>query len=68
MRLVLFFIGFFCFVTGCTYFILYLNLLTMGYSIFEFINQIILGYPGIMLFIGLFLLIITIIIRKEERR
>ena len=60
MRLVFFFIGLFMWITGCTYFILYLNLLTMGYSLIDFLKHIILGYPGIILIFGLILMIITI--------
>lgn len=60
MRLVFFFVGLFLWITGCTYFILYLNLLTMGYSIIDFFKHIIFGYPGLMLSLGLVLIFITI--------
>jgi len=60
IRLVFFFIGVFLFVSGCTYFILYLNLLTFGYSILDFIKFILFGYPGILLISGLILIVISI--------
>lgn len=60
MRLVFFFIGLLMWITGCTYFILYLNLLTMGYSLTDFLKHIFLGYPGIILFFGLIIMVITI--------
>lgn len=60
MRLVFFFIGLFLWITGCTYFILYLNLLTMGYSILDFLKHIIFGYPGLLLCLGFILIFITI--------
>lgn len=68
MRLVFLILGFLFFVTGCTFFILYLNLLPMGYTITDFFNHIILGFPGVMFFLGLFLMIITIWVRRGEKR
>lgn len=67
MRLVFFFVGLIFWILGSTYFILYLNLLTIGYSFFDFLKYVILGYPGIILIIGLCLLIITIIFRGGEK-
>lgn len=60
MRLVFFFVGLFLWIMGCTYFILYLNLLTMGYSIIDFLKYIIFGYPGVILGLGFVLIFITI--------
>lgn len=60
MRLVFFFVGLFLWITGCTYFILYLNLLTMGYSIIDFFKYILLGCPGMLLSLGFVLMFITI--------
>lgn len=66
MRLVFFFIGLFLTIMGCSYFILYLNLLTMGYSIIDFLKYIALGYPGLILCLGLILIIITIFKRGKS--
>jgi len=68
MRLVFFFIGLVLWITGCTYFILYLNLLTMGYSLLDFLKYIILGYPGVLSISGLSLIIITIFKRRMIKK
>lgn len=65
MRLVFFFVGLFLWITGCTYFILYLNLLTMGYTIIDFLRYVILGYPGLILSVGFILIFVTIFKKRR---
>ena len=66
MRLFFFFIGFILLVIGCTHLILYLNLLTIGYTWNDFLKFIILNYPGMCLMLGL--ICITTTIFKEKRK
>jgi len=66
VRMFFFFIGFFCLVFGFTDLILYLNLLTMGYTWIDFIRFVMFGYPGILIILGFILITITIF--KEKRK
>ncbi len=64
IRLVLFLCGFIFLVVGFTNFVLYLNLLTMGYTFLDFLKFIVLGYPGLFIVLGF--IFITVTIFKEK--
>lgn len=67
IRLFFFFVGFCFLVVGATDFILYLNLFTMGYSLKEFVRFVLLGYPGILLSLGLVFVLLAIFKRKKGK-
>lgn len=66
LRVFFFFVGFSLLVIGFTYFILYLNLFTFGYSLLDYINFIFGKYQTYLYFIGLIIVFSTIFIRKKE--
>ena len=59
-RIICFFIGILFIVTGFVNLILYLNLLSIGYSFFEYVNFIIRRIEVLSLFIGMFMIFISI--------
>ena len=66
-RIICFFMGILFTVTGFVNLILYLNLLSIGYSFFEYVNFIIRRIEVLSLFIGMFMLFISIFYgRKDE--
>ncbi len=66
IRLFFFLIGFCLLVVGFTDLVLYLNLLTMGYTFLEFLKFVLVGYPGILISLGFVLVLLTIFKRKRE--
>lgn len=66
MKVFFFFIGFLFLVIGFSYGILYLNLLTFGYSIIEYFEFLMGKTSTYFLFVGL--IIISIIIFGERKR
>ena len=65
-RIIIFFLGILFIVTGFISIILYLNLLTFGYSFLEYVNFIIRKFECLSLFIGLIIIWISIPRRKNE--
>ncbi len=62
-RIILFLIGFVFMIIGFSYFIVYINLLSFGYNIIEYLNYCFTRYECWLLIIGLFIISI-IILRK----
>ena len=65
-RIICFFMGILFTVTGFVNIILYLNLLSIGYSFFEYVNFIIRRIEVLSLFIGMFMLFISIFYRRKD--
>ena len=65
-RIIIFLLGILFMVTGMISIILYLNLLSFGYSFLEYVNFIIRKLECISLFIGLIIVWISIPRRKYE--
>lgn len=64
----------FLFITGIlltslslTAIILYLNLLNMGYSFMEYVNFISIRFECLLMFLGIALIIISLLKRKEKK-
>jgi len=66
LRIIIFLLGILFIVTGMISIILYLNLLSFGYSFLEYVNFIIRKFECISLFIGLIIIWISITRRKHE--
>ena len=66
LRISLFIIGYILSTIGLFFIILYLNLLNMGYSFFEFVYFIIRSVYCDLFFIGLFLLYLSM--RKGKKK
>ena len=60
-RFLLFLIGFGFTIIGFSYVILYLNLLTIGYNFFEYVNFIIRRLECLILVLGIILMLISIL-------
>ena len=60
-RFLLFLIGFGFTIIGFSYVILYLNLLTIGYNFFEYVNFIIRRLECLILILGIILMLISIL-------
>ena len=65
-RIICFFMGILFTVTGFVNLVLYLNLLSIGYSFFEYVNFIIRRIEVLSLFIGMFMLFISIFYRRKN--
>ena len=65
-RIILFLIGFVFMIIGFSYFIIYINLLSFGYNIYEYINYCLTRYECWLLIIGLIITSI-IILRKGKK-
>jgi len=52
--------GFIFLVSGFTYFILYLNLFTFGYSLVEYLEFMLLKRSTILFFVGLIMILILL--------
>ena len=65
-RIICFFMGILFTVTGFVNLILYLNLLSIGYSFLEYVNFIIRRIEVLGLFIGMFMLFISIFYRRKK--
>ena len=68
IRFLIFLIGFGLTVLGSTYIILYLNLLTIGYNFFEYVNFIIRRLECLIFILGIILIILSIFLKggKDE--
>ena len=60
IRFILFLIGFGLTTIGCIYIICYLNLLSIGYNFFEYVNFIIRRVECLNTFIGIIIIILSI--------
>lgn len=67
VRIFLFLIGFGFTVIGSVYIICYMNLLTIGYNIFEYVNFISKQLECLYFVIGIVLMFLTIFIPKGEK-
>lgn len=66
-RMFFFFLSFLFMCYGTTYFIIYLNFFTFGYSLIDIINFFIKRKEFYILIIGLLGIMTTIFIKKEEK-
>lgn len=66
LRVFFFFVGFWFLIIGFTYLILYLNLLTFGYHLSDYIRFVFSKYQTFLFFVGLLMIIMTIYVRKKE--
>lgn len=66
-RFLLFTLGILLSSYGLTFIIIYLNLLSMGYTFLEYVNFIIRKGECILLLFGIFLIIISMFKRKEKK-
>ncbi len=66
IRLVFYLFGFFFLTTGLAYTILFLNLLTMGYSFDLFVQSVLFAYPGFCIVLGFVMIFLTIFYRKRR--
>lgn len=65
-RIVFFLIGFIFMVIGFSYFIIYINLLSFGYSLSEYLAYCISRYECQLLIIG-FIIVLLTLIRKGKK-
>lgn len=65
-RIMFFLLGMIFTIIGIVSLILYLNLLSIGYSFFEYVNFIIRRFEFISLFIGLIIILISIYYRRAK--
>ncbi len=65
-RIVFFLIGFIFMIIGFSYFIIYINLLSFGYTISEYLSYCITRYECWLLLIGI-IIILIIMLRKEKK-
>jgi len=66
-RVLLIIIGFVLTVIGLSYMIIYLNLLTMGYTVKEYFVYIFTRYECIFFFIGYIILIMSFYIKRRDK-
>jgi len=66
LRIIFFFIGIIFTVIGMISTILYLNLLSIGYSFLEYVNFIISRLECICLFLGLIIIAFSIFVRRKK--
>ena len=67
LRVFFFLFGFGLMVVGFTYVILYLNLISIGYNIFEYVNFIFSRIECYFVIIGLVILILSMFIKGEKK-
>lgn len=67
LRILFFLIGFGLMVIGNIYIISYLNLLTIGYNFFEYVNFISRQFECLIALIGLLVIILTINIHGGKK-
>ena len=66
LRIILFVLGFFFMVWGSFYIIVYINLFSFGYTIFEYLEYIFTSYECYYAVLGFFLILIAIYKRGEK--
>lgn len=62
VRIFFFLIGFGLTIIGSVYIIMYLNLFSIGYNFFEYVNFIIRRFECLIAFFGIFIMFITTIV------
>lgn len=67
IRIFFFLFGFGLMVVGFTYVILYLNLLTTTYNFLDYVKFIFSRYECYLIFIGLIILILSLLIKGENK-
>lgn len=67
LRVFFFLFGFGLMVVGFTYVILYLNLISIGYNFFEYVNFIFSRIECYFVIIGLVILILSMFIKGEKK-
>ena len=67
LRIFFFLFGFGLMVVGFTYVILYLNLISIGYNFFEYVNFIFSRVECYFVIIGLVILILSMFIKGEKK-
>lgn len=67
LRIFLFITGILLTSLSLTAIILYLNLLNMGYSFMEYVNFISIRFECLLMFLGIALIIISLLKRKEKK-
>lgn len=67
IRIFFFLFGFGLMVVGFTYVILYLNLLTTMYNFSDYVKFIFSRYECYLIFIGLIILILSLLIKGENK-
>jgi len=65
-RIFFFLIGFGLTVIGCSYIILYLNLISIGYNLYEYVNFIIRRVECYFSIIGIIIMILSMIIKGDK--
>lgn len=68
IRIFFFLLGFFMLVYSFSLIIIYLNLITIGYNLSDYVNFIIGRYECYLGIIGLLIIIFTILIRKKATK
>ena len=67
LKVLIYIIGLILVSTGIVFTIIYLNLMNMGYSFLEYVNFIIRRLECLNIFIGSFLIILSLIIKKKGK-
>ena len=57
-RIILYFISYLITVIGLVFIILYINLFSFGYNIFEYLKFIFTHYESLLFFLGIFLFVV----------
>lgn len=65
-RMILFFVSFFLMVLGLTLIIIYINLFSFGYNIYEYLEFIFTNYECLSFFIGLVIMLLLLRKRREK--
>ena len=65
IRILIYIIGIILASTGLTFIIIYLNLINMGYTFLEYVNFIIRRLECLNLFIGIILILISLLVKKK---
>lgn len=65
-RIFFFLIGFGLTVIGCSYIILYLNLISIGYNLYEYVNFIIRRVECYFSIIGIIIMILSMMIKGDK--
>jgi len=65
-RIFFFLIGFGLTVIGCSYIILYLNLMSIGYNLLEYVNFIIRRVECYFSIVGIIIMILSMIIKGDK--
>lgn len=66
IRLFFFLIGYALTVIGIMYIICYLNLLTIGYNLFDYVNFIFRRIECLYAFIGIIIMVITLFTKRSD--